>query len=635
MTATKWTRELAMELQIDRRVATELATLSLVDALDEMIAWVDDPRRFIGNHDQAWRSAFADLQAAEAESGPHVRRCVSSKLSRFSIDDAVDRARRRENRSTDLNLLQDVRAIVISDEGVRALWADLADSARQLSWSHVSVHRRSMVRLQAARGHEAQHRFRVVAGILQNQVLDVCEAQHSLGESISLDVSDLQTANTADAGLSEDDRRQLASRYMCVPYEESHFVVWLAVERATMSRVVLPIGTGSVTFYDSRYISAKLKAENGDHDLPDEIRESRTFVNRLPEGEFTLLVRVDMGVRQPSFVAGDARTRVLTLLAPANRVYPTDWKVLPGSVVFRDNESVGFSVFEDVAGTSTRYRLDGVAERWLAGSAGALEPHLAAPKSAPLARLLKLVEWDAAHREGDSLTRVLLAVRTIETIAATHVGNMSWQKLLEAYRSVFVWSELQYELGSIAWSLLQSYDNHPDDDLRTRLREISLEVIVHDRSASTVKLDAFLERLPELSEIWDVDIESNSRPVVKRGVRVEELQSIVKLWTDRSAFRQRMDEIAHKLELQENRLARVRNAAQHGGPILDESVQSVVEAADRARQQIIADMLDGLVNERTCSSTLAAIQKFSRRRDDVLASTGSPLSALDLTVKFT
>ena len=624
-----------MELRINHREAPALPTLSLVDALDEMIVWVNDERKFIPSHDQAWRSAASDLQAAVAESGAHVRGLVDAELVRFSVDYATERARKQESRSLDLKLLKSVRAIVVSDEGVRALWADLAGSAQELSWSNASVHRRNLVRLHAARGHDASERFRVVAGIVRDRVLDVCEAQQELGEPSSLDALDLATAISSSAGLSEDDRLELASRYMCVPFRESHFVVWLAVERATMPRVMMPVGAGSVTFYDSRLIGETLKAEVDDrsHQLPDEIRKSRAFVNHLPEGEFTLLARVDMGVRHGSFVARDARTRLLTLLAPAPRVYPADWKVLPGSVVFRNGESVGYSTFEDVAETSTRYRLDGVAERWLEGAAGALEPHLAAPKNAPLARLLKLVEWDAAHRDGDALTRVLLAVRTIETIAANHVGSMSWHKLLHAYRDDFVWSELRNELASIAWSVLHAYDRHPNDRLRTRLREILLEVVIHGRGATTTRLDMFLGHLPELCEIWDVDVEWGSDAVVERVVRLEEMRSIVNLWADGVAFRRRMDAIADRLKLQESRLVRVRNAAQHGGPILDESVQSVVDAADRARQQIIADMLDGLVNGRARSTTLAAVRGLSQRRADTLASTGSPLAALDLKVE--
>lgn len=54
---TRWTRELAMELQVDRAEAPAPPVLSLVDAVEERCLWVDDRRKFIGAHRPARRSA--------------------------------------------------------------------------------------------------------------------------------------------------------------------------------------------------------------------------------------------------------------------------------------------------------------------------------------------------------------------------------------------------------------------------------------------------------------------------------------------------------------------------------------------------------------------------------------------------
>jgi hypothetical protein len=405
-----------------------------------------------------------------------------------------------------------------------------------------------------------------------------------------------------------------------------------------MPRISMPVGTGSVTLYDSRWVGELLRTEPSDRrsDVPAELLSAQSFARHLPEDQFTLLARVDMGVRQGSFVARDARRRLLTLLAPASRFYPADWSVLPGSVVFRDGIEASYSAFEDVAQTNSSHRLDGVADGWLAHGAQALEPHLEVQGSEQLSRLLKLVEWDAAHRSGDAITRVLLSVRTIETIAASHVGNMTWQGLLKAYRSVFTWSQLKSELNSIVSHALLTYDRHPKEPYRARLRGIYLEVVHHRRSEIVTRLDVLLDRLPEICDLWEgIDEEWSSHVLVERSVRHEQLVTLQHLWSDAASFRARMDEIERGLDLCESRLVRVRNAAQHGGPILDESVRSIVDLADRARQQIIADMVDGLVKGRECSSTLDGVRQLGERRRTILSTTGSPASALSVGVDFT
>lgn len=627
-----------MELQIIRDDEPAPPGLSLIDALDEMIAWLRDERDFVArHHGEAWRSAAEDLRRAVEWSGKSVRRHVVERLDHFDVDDAIERAKAGCEHSADLDLLESVRETVVSDEGVRALWSDLVDAARSLSWSLVDRFRHGLVRVEAVRGNEVRDRFRVLAGVLRGDVRDVGEAQNLLDETSSPDAAEFPEPVGAEAGLGEDDRVALAARYLCASYRDSRFVVWLAVDRATMSRGVMPVGSGSVTFFDSRLIAEVLKSapEDRREHLPDEIRSARAWATFLPEGEFTLLARIDMGVRSASFVARDARLRLLTLLAPAPRFYPADWNVLPGSVVFRDGEDVGYSAFEDVAQIGTSHRLDGVADSWLEGRAGDLESHLVSPEDPQLLGLLKLVEWDAAHRDGDDLTRTLLAVRTVETIAAAHVGGFSWQKMLATYRSVFVWSRLKNDLSSKAGAVLYCYDRHPREEARERLREVFLEVVRSDRSAVITRLDRLLRFIPELCEIWDIDWEWTSGVVVERAVRLEELHAINKLWTDAELFSQRMTKIESDLELQLRRLARVRNAAQHGGPILDESVRSVVGAADHWRSQIIADMVDGLIQGRSCRSTLDVVERYGEQRADVLAETGSPLSALAVPVDFT
>gem|GEM_PF-5667097 len=463
-----------------------------------------------------------------------------------------------------------------------------------------------------------------MAAVMDDRLLDVEDARFHVDPTHTTSIDDPRDAIHAVAGLSLADRIQLCADLLCASSPEGAYVVWLAVERASMSRIALPMG--SFTFYDSRLINESLNRAPADRSeqLPSEIRATTSSADVFPVDQFTLLVRIDMGVRVGSFVEQDARQCLLALLAPAERVLRDDWKVLPGSVVFRDDHDVGWRVFEDIEQTSTAFRLDVVADNWLEGAGQQLAEALPASPGTPLYRFLRLVEWDAAHRSPDSLTTILLAVRTIETVAQAHLRGMAWGQLVKLYTPPLAWSRLTSELGAQARSLLHAYHHHPDETRHARLREILLEVITHRGSLIRTKLDLFVERIPELRDLWDTD-----------PARVGDLSRCLRLWTSRDDFENRLRVVEADISLQLERLHRLRNAAQHGGPIPDQSVSSVTAMVDQVRRQILADMLHGLIEGRSCSETLTELGLLAQERKRVLESTGLPSRALAVNLGST
>jgi len=409
------------------------AGLPLIDALDEPIDWLTDTRLYTSHHQRAWTSAATDVDVALTASGPALAGLVGLRLKRFDIQQAIGRAQRREALTADVEELSEARALLISDEGLRAAWADLVASASGGLTQHVRLHLDGLKRIDACRGRAVDQQFRVLAGVLRDRQLDVDDASSWIDPGHESGADDLLVAIDAPAGLAVSDRVELCANSLLSPSPEAQHVVWLAVDRASMPGGVLD--AGSIQFFDSRYVteSLKLAPDERSAQLPQEIRDIDTAVALFPSGQFTLLARVAMGRRTSAFVCRDARRRLLTLLAPADRIYADDWRVMPGSVTFRDGHNVGWSVFEDLERTSTRH-LDGVAVDWLERTGQKLAGMLPAKSADALDRLLQLVEWDAAHRATAPLTTVLLSIRTIVNVAQGHHGGKQWHDLSPSTR---------------------------------------------------------------------------------------------------------------------------------------------------------------------------------------------------------
>jgi hypothetical protein len=367
--------------------------------------------------------------------------------------------------------------------------------------------------------------------------------------------------------------------------------------------------------------------------VPPEVFARDWRFGGVPVGEFIVLARVDMGCRAGSFVERDARQRLLANLAPLDRMYPGDWRVLPGHVTFRHGRWVGNSAFENIEEEPDHRRLRAAAEGWLAADAAAIAGSLSAGPTAEMRQFLELYEWDVAHRSLDALSTLLLAVRTIETISMSLMGGIKWSTLLSGYRPHLAWSDMKAELADVAWHTLYSYEANPVDARRRRLREIFLELVAHGRSGSSIDLALFVARLPELCALWDGDGRHRSDAVlVERLVRVEELDRLHALWTDSVAFSKRLTEADDGLQLEVTRLVRLRNAAQHGGPLADISIGRSARLADRCRRQLLGDVLGRLLVGDKPGSVRSRLKELDGKRRAVLAASGTPVQALAMAV---
>jgi hypothetical protein len=602
------------------------SALPLLDAIGELIDWLAEIRPFDGRYRSSWDSAAKDVDASLAASGPAIRTLIAAAWTAFKIGAAIEHAKIPALRSADIAAVEKLRSQLVSDVGLEATWLDLVAAASLARTQEVWFPLACLRSVYAARGLDLTERSGVLAGVLQDRLLDVEYAKVKLDPTREYPVHDVAAAITASAGLAPPERVKLATALLLAPSTEADYIVWLAVARASLNGMHLRVET--VQFFDSAYIAAVLDVPPLDRvdGLPDEIRQMDAARKPFPSSRTVLLARIDMGCRHSSFVIRDARRLLLALLAPAGRALPRDWAVMPGSVVFQDGQEVSWSAFDNLEDENVHH-LGRVAVDWLDGAGRELAAVLPAQPNQELDRILELMEWDSAHRSTDPLTTLLLAVRTIETVAQRQ--GMDWQALARRYAPDIAWARLKSELGAAAWKALYAYRYHPDPVVAPRLQEIFLEVVQHKATSIATNLESFVSYLPELIDLWDLPLEAQRDPIeVRRFVRVAELRQQHQRWTSKSVFDIALDECKSCLDLQISRAVRLRNAAQHGGPLQSASISSVASLIDSVRQRILGSMLHGLLNGRSGDQTLRLLPQLEADRRSVVDRSGQPIGAL-------
>jgi len=314
-----------------------------------VLDWLTDTRKFsLQHHKRAWESVAADVDSSLLLSGPAVRNFVAASWAAFEVDDAVGRAGRSESRAADIDAVTAIRDSLVSDGGLQAAWLDLTTAAERGIVLETRFPVASLRSVLAARGLELSERSRLLAGIMQNRLLDIASAEIETESTRKPVIHDVPEAITASAGRTPSERVSLCAALLLAPPRRADYVVWLAVDRASLPRLELTVGP--VQFFDSRYITEVLDLPVADRSaiLPREIRDLDGGRALFPSGRTILLARIVMGQRTSSFVISDARRRLLVLLAPSDRVLSQDWTVMPGSVVFRDGHEASWSAFDSV-----------------------------------------------------------------------------------------------------------------------------------------------------------------------------------------------------------------------------------------------------------------------------------------------
>lgn len=591
------------------------AVLPLVDALHEMIEWLEDERPFKSDHKRAWKSMGRELEASLATSGPNVRH-LAAGLAAFDIEGARDRSSRTSN----VDHLQRVVAVLLSDDGLRASWSDTVGAAAGPTREFWACAQTLLATMRARGEDMSWHLRHLLTGILNDRSPDVDHALRTLGRSHASSVNS-DSEGQAPAGMSLVDRIELCAELLRRPSIHGSYVVWFAVDLATISHGVAE--AGPISFYDSQWIASTMRQPPDQRStvrLPEELHNADLL--GTPDDKLTLLARVDMGVRQSgTCVERDARQLLGAFLAPVERGSDNDFHLMPGSVVFVNGERASWHRFDTHERPGAPFRLDSVLDDWVDGGGAALAVALRDGANEELNRLSRLIQWDTAHQSADPLATVLVAVRTIETVSQAHLNGVNWFELLRWYAPDLAWDGLAYELAEDVRRALDGYGAHPEKAAQARLREISHDVVQRFGSNQTTHLDQVLRHLPEVCALWSA-VPSTA----------ERLTRLLHLWTSPSAFSDRVNVAQSDVDLLLDRVHRVRNAAQHGGPIPDTSVVSVTHSLSQLRRRILADLLAGLMEGHTCTATVEAVRKTASTRAHRLKSEAAPITALDTTV---
>ncbi|MET3987526.1 hypothetical protein [Streptomyces sp. PvR034] len=599
-----WTFALAEALG-DRWYETDEVDLTFPETLDQLRSWLEDPRDFEKRHAFYWRAALADFDHGVDRLGPRYARGLAPHLdalrSALAGLPAVG-AHERVTRARRLLLALDRESC--AEDHLLLAWRDLASSVRDGLDHEVVRLRAALLRAllkRSQRGYAGL--LGVVAGVLLDRPLNVRRARHALGESIGPDEPAARRDARAVAGLSEEERLDLAGRLLTAAPRRGHHVVWHAFAKARITGTVQTFG--SITLYDREWFQGNA-AEDGPHRhlLPDEVTRDGSFfpADGFPDAPHVVLVRVDLGVGALADAPAVSRLQARSLILAAT--FPQDfrgWEMYHGHVHTVDGDLASHHAFwpADEEFGVPHLPMEATAERL-----DRMAPHIAAHlpgAGSDLSDVIDAVGWWKASGTQPALPAVVMDVRILELLA-TRVSGQEWYRYLDDFhKNAWIRHRITVALTQVAW--------HAGDDLAQFPPEVGRaagalhrRVVRYGRGGTRVDLPGFVSALPELVEVYPVHSKQRRRARGAAG-RVAGAEGM----------RRWHAELDDRWSRAVDRLRSVRNSLAHGGPVTPGAAASVAPLAHFLAGTALTDSLASLLEgEPQATAHLG-------RRDDAAA----------------
>lgn len=594
--------------------------LGPLTALDELRDWLDDERWWEAGSPNVWRSLCRDVDDALRSAAAPLYSVAAVPIDDLLAElDALERALRTDKKPPartaasrlKLRRLEHVvRSALSRPEAVHAAWTGLLDACRDGADRRTLDQRQAELWYAAERtGHPWDRLFRLMGGVLADSERCVCEVQDAVASGTIRIVPRPPADRPARMAISE--RLRLLDRYLRLPVADARSEVWVGVEDAFFDAVSLEVGP--VTFWNGPRLRSAVDGggEDGTLVLPRMIRRHQRLFqwlweNRHARAGFALAqVPIDRG--RPSEARYDAQqtVRAVLVLAELDEGFSA-WRVAErgllhfadGEFVFRDqlepgDVPVGLRV-ADLARDNTPQALR---ER-----APAIASHLPLRSGLSAVRhALELVRWFVQGRSAPGPARIVLAKRVIERTAGW--AGVREEHFTDSFLAI-PWARRQVvgEIGDAVHGALAALRADARAGDRETWRELHAGprrmVTYNDADRAIVDTSAAVEHLDWLIDRLEAD-------------RVERLQleRLVPLVATGEAFAGRVDELHVRFRLLRRRHGRHRNAIVHGGPINEQSVDSVLLFVDAVAVDTLAAVLEAVFAGETLPAYLG------RRRD--------------------
>jgi len=581
---------------------TPAEEVSILVATRALRGWLADRRPYDGQHRQGWKSAIADFQRSVGHLGPDLRTVLGTDLAaavsavgQLNADVTSNSARTtallQARRTSGQQLLDQLSARWAQPQTRVGAWSDLREACHDpaVTWEALGLRRELFWQLVREGDHDAEQMSRHLVGVLANQAYQVSLARLWLG-----DISEGQVPRplpATDAALTEMQQLKLCERLLTKPATQGHYVVWIAFDLAGNGRYTQDVGP--VSFYKAQWLQLALsqRGRPGSMPVPSELQSTEGFVrpSDLPDGAGEVLARVDLGTgawTDPVRVATEQAEAVVALAG--FNIGETHWRRMMGYLVAVDDRVEVLGGFEAVRANVHRANdiYQDAMDAELADLSTKLRAHL--PITDPeFSEVVKAVHWWEQARKQPPLAAVLLHVRVLELLSQ-RAGVTPWQQYVDEFQQArWVRHLMMQRLHGVIDACLsraQLIANQPDRDY---LQELSRRITTYQPGGYALDLREGFNALPNLVRIFD--------PHDNIGRRVQDAVSRFTL----SALPAWLADLESEWELTLGRLRRVRNALAHGGPVDDDSAETVRVFVEQVARLSLAVALQGLLEAKT------------------------------------
>jgi hypothetical protein len=569
----------------------------------ELQAWIGDPHQWHAAFSSNWRGLIEDVERSLESCGPHLRRAL---VGDTHIADELRAVRGRLSGSgsgPDASLRRRLHLVgerlvdhLASSGAASAALHDLRDATKQTDSPDAQLFARHLLDILEAHGHSSRSFGSTVASLLNDDAV-----------AIARERGDQEVPDPRErAGASVEERLALSEAFVRRPPRSGHAVVWLEYELANVGRPpVVPVGE-KVTIYDGAWLRDALRS-NVLSDLPAEVRNEPSDLKMLlrifesESSESTLVngddddsspvayIRVDLGAVVIAHAAPLARqtAEAIVSLASLYGLSPSVWE--PGSswVSYVDGRSSagayggrrgGPVSAEDRAelrrSDNTAHVLPQVAKM--------LGPKLPVRNPA-IADTCTLLSWLRQARRAPAAARLLLCDRVIEQVSGWAGIDDRNYFIREHLGPGWAYTRMRREIANVGWAAraaLGREGGHGESAWQ--------EIFSYQASyRGTLNLQALLQRLP-----WILD-------QLKSGTdEYERVRRLRDRCVNGGAAAAWWRELEKRFTVLDTRARRTRNALMHGGPLIDDTVEAVVDFADEVAADALNVSLEGRIEDR-------------------------------------
>lgn len=614
----RWVEELIEMCNEPAQVVSDGRILPILDAAEDLNGWLNDPRQYNGQHKPGWESSKDDFKASYDALGPNVKNLLRTEVTALMIplghlpDPGLRTGDPGGHRADAKAKYTPLATHFKTNACVIAAWRDLVDGCKDetLEVNGLKLRRDNLWRIAHRLGINVSSLgigFQL-RDVLADNEFDIANALADLGDRDYPNPGEFDLRKSA--GLDIKDRLDICERLLQVTPPTANTIVWLCIMNASMPRVMLDCENG-VVFYDREWIKGNLLDGGTNKDqLPAELlgSEERPGADQYDfpdaKGKRFIWVRIDLGMGIVSSAPTRAKAIVTAMIVAAGTTDTDSWKLLDGYILFRDGQAYGRSMFiPPVEFPPSPPALDYTAN--MLEDLKAELSSVASLTTVPMVtNVLNTRRWLSEVSEGESVAKLVLSVRVLELIASWVTdGAKTWQDFCKDYlKDVWCQQFLSTQLFGACRQTLYGGSEFLSKEGQEKQAEMAREIMEPGRALNIhFHPDKAIPKLPDLITMF------------KDTTKTRELQEVSDIFSSGVKVANKLDDLAKDFDRVLARLIRYRNAAQHGGPVVDELVESVDNFAHLLASISTRNTLRALLDSKDPETTQADIQSSAQQ----------------------